>query len=250
MKRVIARIDVKNDQLIKTVQLEGLRVVGEPRPRMMQYYEQGIDELIYMDIVASLYGLNSLFDLISSAAQSCFIPLTVGGGIRCIDDARQALDAGADKVAVNTAALQKPKLISELAKTFGSQAVVLSLEAKSLGLNKWHAYYDNGREDSGRDAIDWLNYACDLGAGEVLVTSVDREGTRKGFDHDLMAAISDVSPIPVICSGGYGEVDHGVNVLSMPGIDAMAVADCLHFDRTDVVSLKKALSASGIKVRL
>jgi len=249
MKRVIARIDVKNDQLIKTVQLEGLRVVGEPRPRMLQYYEQGIDELIYMDIVASLYGRNSLFELISSAAQSCFIPLTVGGGIRSIDDASQALDAGADKVAVNTAALQQPKLISELAKIFGSQAVVLSLEAKSLGQNKWHAYYDNGREDSGRDAIDWLKQACDLGAGEVLVTSVDREGTRKGFDNDLMAAISEVCPIPVICSGGYGQVEHAVDVLSMPGIDAIAVADCLHFERTDVVSLKNHLSASGIEIR-
>ena len=250
MKRVIARIDVKNDQLIKTVQLEGLRVVGEPRPRMLQYYEQGIDELIYMDIVASLYGRNSLFELISYAAQSCFIPLTVGGGIRSIDDARQALDAGADKVAVNTAALHQPKLISNLAKIFGSQAIVLSLEAKSVGPNKWHAYYDNGREDSGRDAIDWLKQACDLGAGEVLVTSVDREGTRKGFERDLMAAISEVSPIPVICSGGYGHVDHGVDILSMPGIDAIAVADCLHFERTDVVSLKNDLSASGIKIRL
>ena len=249
MKRIIARIDIKNNTLIKTVQLEGLRVVGEPKERMLAYYEQGVDELIYMDIVASLYGRNGLFDLIDVASKNCFVPLTVGGGIRNLEDAKNSMMAGADKLAINTAAAANPKIISELADVLGSQAVVLSVEAQKMEDGGWQAFCDNGREPTGRDVLLWIEEACSLGIGEIMVTSIANEGMNKGFDLELLQAVGKIATVPVIASGGYGNSEHGIECLSVEGIDAMTVAGSLHFDRQIIPDIKLDLRNAGIAVR-
>ena len=178
--RLIARLDIKGQNLIKGIHLEGLRVIGSPNEHALRYYQQGADELIYMDCVASLYGRNHLGDIVRSAAKDIFVPMTVGGGIRSVEDATQILRSGADKVAINTAAVKRPVLISEISYRFGSQCMVLSIEAKEVGSGCWEVYTDNGRERTGIDVIEWVKRGVNLGAGEVLLTSVDREGTRKG----------------------------------------------------------------------
>src|SRR6185437_12546090 len=184
--RLIARLDIKAPNLIKGIHLEGLRVIGDPNVYARRYYEQGADELIYMDIVASLYERNSLTDIVEKATRNVFVPLTVGGGVRSVEDARKLLASGADKVGINTAAVRRPALIAEIAQRFGSQAVVLSIEAKRSSPGHWEAYTDNGREHTGLDVVAWAKRATELGAGEILLTSVDQEGTRKGLDVALV----------------------------------------------------------------
>lgn len=247
--RLIARLDIKGPNLIKGIQLEGLRVIGDPQEYARKYYAQGADELVYMDIVASLYGRNSLHDVVRRTAQDVFIPVTVGGGLRSVDDVRQILRAGADKVAVNTAAVQRPELITEIAAVFGSQCVVLSIEAKRQAGGGWEVYTENGRERSGLDVIDWARRGAALGAGELLVTSVDREGTRKGFDCELMRAVSDAVTIPVIASGGMGIMDHLVDVVRQGHADAVAMADILHYGRATIAQVRAAALAAQLDVR-
>lgn len=247
--RLIARLDIKGPNLIKGIHLEGLRVVGDPQAYARRYYEEGADELVYMDIVASLYGRNSLTEIIKRAAQDIFIPMTVGGGVRSVEDAAQLLRAGADKVAVNTAAVLRPELISEISRRFGSQCMVLSIEAKQVAHGKWEAYTDNGRERTGLDVVDWAQRACELGAGEILLTSVDREGTRKGFDVELTRAVATTVPIPVIASGGMGATEHLVQVVSEGRADAVAMADSLHYQRVTLADMRAASTAAGIQVR-
>jgi cyclase len=247
--RLIARLDVKGPNLIKGVHLEGLRVIGDPQEYARRYYEQGADELIYIDIVASLYGRNNLMDIVRHAARDVFVPLTVGGGIRSSDDVRDLLRAGADKVAINTAVVKRPELITEVSRRFGSQCMVLSIEAKSRGDGRWEVYTDCGREHSGVDAVEWARRGIDLGAGEILLTSIDREGTRKGFDAELTKAVVSAVSVPVIASGGYGEPRHLAEVVSA-GADAVAIADALHYNRTTVTQLREAARAQNIPVRL
>lgn len=247
--RLIARLDVKGPNLIKGVHLEGLRVVGDPQAFALRYYEQGADELIYMDVVASLYGRNSLKDIVSRTANNVFIPLTVGGGVRSVDDVRELLRAGADKVAINTAATHRPALISEVAQVFGSQCMVLSIEAKRIAPGKWEAFTDNGRERTGRDVIEWVREASSLGAGEIVLTSVDQEGTRKGFDIPLIKAVSDVTGIPVIASGGMGTLDHLIAACRIGGADAVAMADVLHYDRIALPCIRSKALAAELAVR-
>jgi cyclase len=247
--RLIARLDVKGPNLIKGVQLEGLRVIGDPREYARRYYEQGADELVYIDIVASLYGRNNLMDIVRHAARDVFVPMTVGGGIRSSDDVRDLLRAGADKVAINTAAVKRPELITEVSRRFGSQCMVLSIEAKSRGGGRWEVYTDCGRERSGVDAVEWASRGIELGAGEILLTSIDREGTRKGFDTELTRAVASAVSVPVVASGGYGEPRHLAEVVSA-GADAVAFADALHYDRTTVSQLREAARARNIPVRL
>lgn len=247
--RLIARLDIKGPNLIKGIRLEGLRVIGDPQEYARRYYEAGADELVYMDIVASLYGRNSLKDIIKRAAQDIFIPMTVGGGIRCVDDAKAILRAGADKVAINTAAVARPQLITEIARRFGSQCMVLSIEAKQVAADRWEAYTDNGRERTGLDAIAWAKRGCELGAGEILLTAVDREGTRKGFDTDLVRAVATAVPIPVIASGGMGSTDDLVRVVQEGKADAVAMADVLHYNRIPMAESRAAATAAGIAVR-
>ena len=187
--RVIARIDVKNEFAIKGIHLEGLRKVGNPNDMARNYYDEGIDEIVFMDAVAAYYDRNSLSDLIKEACTDVFIPITVGGGIRTINDISDALKSGADKVAINTKAVQEPDFIRQSSKIFGSQCIVASIEAKSISNGKWEVYTDNGREPSGIDVVEWTKYVEELGAGEIMLTSIDKEGTKKGFDVDLYQAV-------------------------------------------------------------
>ena len=247
--RLIARLDIKGPNLIKGIHLEGLRVIGPPAEFARRYYEDGADELIYMDVVASLYGRNSLTEVVSRTAREVFVPMTVGGGIRSVDDAGELLRAGADKIAINTAAVKRPDLIGEMANRFGSQCMVLSIEAKRSGDGAWEAYTDNGRERSGLDAVAWALEGVARGAGEILLTSVDREGTRKGFDIELVRAVTSRVQVPVIASGGMGTPAHLVEVVREGGADAVAMADALHYGRHRLPDIRAQAQAAGLKVR-
>jgi len=247
--RLIARLDIKGQNLIKGIHLEGLRIIGSPNKFAHKYYNQGADELIFMDTVASLYGRNHLGDIIKSVAKDIFIPMTVGGGIRSVEDAIAILRLGADKVAVNTAAVERPALISEISNALGSQAMVLSVEAKKIDKKKWEVYTDNGRESTGIDVIEWLIKGENLGAGEVLLTSVDFEGTRKGFDLDLIKAATDKISIPVIASGGMGKYQDLHDAVYNSDADAIAMADVLHYNRLTFGEIRKESITSGIILR-
>lgn len=247
--RIIPRLDIKGPNLIKGIHLEGLRVIGDPQEYSKRYYAAGADELVYVDVVASLYGRNSLHDIVRRVTENVFIPLTVAGGIRSVNDVRQMLLSGADKVAINTAATQRPELLKEVAETFGSQCVVLSVEAKQISPGKWEAFSDNGRERTGRDVVEWVKQAASLGVGEVLLTSVDREGTRSGFDIALVQAVTRAIDIPVIASGGMGKLADIPEVVMTGGADAVAIADMLHYERTTLDVIRAATAASGLKVR-
>lgn len=247
--RLIARLDIKGPNLIKGIQLEGLRVIGSPSEYACKYYQQGIDEFIYMDTVASLYGRNHLSDIIKEAAKNIFVPITVGGGIRSTEDVAKILRAGADKVAINTAAIARPEIIREIAHKFGSQCTVLSIEAKKAGVEKWEALTDNGRQHSGLDVLEWAQKGVEQGAGEILLTSVDREGTRKGFDFDLVRTITSNINVPVIASGGMGNESHMIDVVRKCGADAVAMADILHYERATLASLRSKALSEGLEVR-
>ncbi len=247
--RLIARLDIKGPNLIKGIHLEGLRVIGSPNEFALRYYQQGADELIYMDCVASLYGRNHIRDIIKSAVKDIFIPITVGGGIRTLEDVTEILRAGADKVAVNTAAILNPQLITDIARRFGSQCVVLSVEAKKISENQWEAYINNGRERTGFDVVDWIKRAVNMGAGEVLLTSVDREGTRKGFDTALLNAVTSELQVPVIASGGMGSLSDVLHAVNQGGVDAVAMADILHYKRANLSEIRIFSKESGLSVR-
>ena len=247
--RIIPRLDIKGKNLIKGVQLEGLRVMGDPHQFALKYYRAGADELVYMDIVASLYGRNNLSDIIKRAADQVFIPITVGGGIRSVDDARHILRSGADKVAINTAAIARPDLISEVAHRFGSQAMVLSIEAKQVAPGKWEAYTDNGRERTGLDVLEWVRKGVEMGAGEILLTSVDREGTRKGFDIELIRRVSQGVSVPVIASGGMGNIEDFLKAAQEGLADGISMADTLHYNRFELSDIRAAALKAGLAVR-
>jgi len=247
--RIIPRLDIKGQNVIKAIQLEGLRVVGKPSDLALKYYECGADELICMDAVASLYGRNNLSSLINEIANNVFIPITVGGGIREVDDVWGILRSGADKVAVNTAAVKRPDLLTEISQRFGSQAIVLSIEAKQNGPQSWEAYTDNGREKTGLDVISWAREAQNLGVGEILLTSVDREGTRSGFDLELVKRVANAVTVPIIASGGMGEIDH-LRMVASEGASGVAVADMLHYHRSDIGEIKRCAQVMGVPVRL
>lgn len=247
--RLIPRLDIKGPNLIKGINLEGLRVIGDPKAFSRTYYENGADELLYVDVVASLYGRNSLHDIVRRTAQDVFVPLTVTGGLRSVDDVREMLRAGADKVGINTAATKRPELIREVARKFGSQCMVLSIEAKRVAPGRWEAYTDNGREPTGMDVVEWAQRGVELGAGEILLTSVDQEGTREGFDVALIAAVSAVVPVPVIASGGMGSPEDAVKAVREGQADAVAMADILHYNRATLADVRASALAAGMDVR-
>lgn len=249
LERVVARLDIKAPNLVKGVQLEGLRVVGDPAAHALAYYQQGIDEVVYVDIVASLYGRNSLADLVSRTAEELFVPLTVVGGIRSLGDIKRLLRAGADKVAINTAAVARPELLREAARSFGAQCVVLSVEAKRQRDGSWEAYTDNGRERTGLEVVSWVQRAVELGAGEVLLTSVDRDGTRKGFDLPLLEQVARAVEVPVVASGGAGSIGHVADAFAT-GVNGVAVASLLHQRSATVEQIKRGLASRGHEVRL
>lgn len=225
--RIIARLDVKGQNVVKGVQMEGLRVIGQPEELAKRYAAEGADELLYMDTVASLYGRNQLASLLSRTVEDVFIPITVGGGIKSRADVKRLLDSGADKVAINTAALRDPSLINECADYYGSQAIVISIEAKRKPMGGWECYGDHGREKSGRDVLLWAREAVSCGAGEILLTSVDRDGTRKGFDLDLIRSVGRLG-VPLSVCGGMGKMDHALEALGA-GASAVVTASALHY---------------------
>lgn len=227
--RIIPRLDIKGSNLVKGVHLEGLRVLGKPGFFAKSYYLMGADELIYMDVVASLYGRNSLRHIVESTAKEIFIPLTVGGGLRSLKDIQEILRAGADKVSLNTAAIENPELVRDASRAFGSSTVVVSIEAKKKGPGIYECYTDNGRGPTGVDVIEWVKKVEGLGAGEILLTSIDQEGTGKGYDIELSKAICKSVSIPVIVSGGAGTLEHIAKGISDGNADAVAIASMLHY---------------------
>ncbi len=228
--RIIPKLDIKGPNLVKGINFEGLRVLGKPENFARIYYEQGADELFYQDAVASLYGRNSLLNMIEKTSKEIFIPLCVGGGLRSIEDIREVLRSGADKVAINTAAIKRPQLIREVAETFGSSTVVVSIEAIKRSDESYEAYIDYGRQNTGLDAYEWAQEAASLGAGELVVTSINREGTGEGYDLELTRKIATSVSIPVIACGGCGKKAHVVDVIRKGEADAVSMASILHYD--------------------
>lgn len=246
--RIIARLDIKNEFVIKGIQLEGLRKVGDPLQLAQQYYEQGADEILFMDAVASLYERNNLFHIIRDAVQTVFVPITIGGGIRKMEDIGAALAAGADKIALNTAAVRNPEFITQAAAAYGAQCIVGSIEAKRKN-GSWEAYVDNGREETGLDAIEWAKRLCELGAGEIMITSVDNDGVQRGMDVELIKAIVDVTDRPVIACGGVGGAQHVLQSKQQANPSAIAVASVLHYNKCSLPEIKGLLTQAGYPTR-
>jgi imidazole glycerol-phosphate synthase subunit HisF len=228
--RIIPRLDIKGPNLVKGIHLEGLRVLGKPSDFAKYYYENGADELMFMDVVASLYERNSLHDIISETAKQKFIPITVGGGLRSISDIKEVLRVGADKVCLNTAVIKDPELIRKASREFGSSTIVVSIEAIKEQDGRYLAYTDNGREYTGIDVFEWAQKIDELGAGEIVITSVDNEGTGQGFDLDLISKINNFVSVPVIAHGGAGTKEHVVDVISKSNPDAVMLSSLLHYD--------------------
>ena len=247
--RIIARLDIKNNNLIKGINFEGLKIVGDPNKFAVNYYKNGVDEILFMDVVASLYGRNQLTEIINSATKDIFIPITVGGGIRSIEDAENIFLSGADKIAINTAAVKNPDLIENLSRKFGSQSIVISIEAKKKADGKWEVFTENGRQETGLDVIKWSKIATDKGAGEILLTSVDMEGTKKGFDFDLIKEVSNKVNVPIIVSGGFGKPEDMLRAKLDCSVDAIAIADAFHFNRVNIKDLRKIAIKNNLQIR-
>lgn len=247
--RVIPRLDIKGPNLVKGLSFEGYRVLGTAEQFARIYYEQGADEIIYQDAVASLYQRNSLEDIVRRTSSEIFIPLTVVGGLRTLDDIRSILRSGADKVAINTAAIANPDLISSASRAFGSQCIVVSIEAKRLAYGKYEAWVDYGRQPTGLDAVEWAQKAVDLGAGELLVTSVDREGMGTGYDIELTSIIASMVPVPVIACGGAGRKEHIVDLLTQGNADAVSAASLFHYNYMEPLeTLYMSSDDSGLRM--
>jgi len=254
-KRIIPCLDVDDGRVVKGVKFKGIQDAGDPVELARRYNAEGADELTFLDIGASHKSRATLLDVVHKVAAEVFIPLCVGGGIRTVDDMRQAMNAGADKVSVCTSALARPELLSEMARAYGSQCVVLSIDAARAGFSddgtpRWHAYSHGGRTDTGRDAIGWAVQAAALGAGEILLNSIDADGTGAGYDLELTAAILRAVPVPVIASGGAGTLDQIAEVLlGDNAADAALVASMLHYGKTTINEIKKHIKSKGVVVR-
>jgi len=248
-KRIIACLDVRDGQVVKGVQFQELRHAGDPGELARRYNVEGIDEVVILDITATLERRQALAQTIDAVAREIFLPLTVGGGIRSEDDAAAAIEAGADKVSLNTAALKNPALISTLARRYGSQAVIVAIDAKRRE-DGYAVYVRSGTSDAARDAVEWAREAESRGAGEILLTSMDRDGTRSGFDCEMTATVSDAVDIPVIASGGAGTFDHFTEVFSSGRADAALAASIFHYAESSVADLKRHLRRHGVPVRL
>jgi imidazole glycerol-phosphate synthase subunit HisF len=248
-KRIIACLDVRNGQVVKGVHFEGLRNAGDPAELAARYNEEGIDEVVILDVTATLEGRRALAETVATVARRIFIPLTVGGGIRSAADAAAAVDAGADKVSLNTAALVTPDLITTLASRYGSQAVIVAIDAKWVD-GRAMVYVRSGQTGTEREAVEWAREAAGRGAGEILLTSIDRDGTRQGFDCTLTAAVSSAVSIPVIASGGAGTLEHFSDVFVQGRADAALAASIFHFSERSVRTLKELLRNRNIPVRL
>ncbi len=247
--RIIPCLDVDKGRVVKGVRFLELRDAGDPVELAARYDEQGADEVIFLDITASADDRETIVDLARRAAEEVHIPFTIGGGIRSVDDARVLLRAGADKVSVNSAAVQRPELVSEIAAEFGSQCCVVAIDAKHAGAENWHVYVKGGREDTGIDAVDWAVEVARLGAGEIMLTSMDGDGTKAGYDLALTRAVADAVDIPIIASGGVGTLQHLVEGAVEGHADAVLAASIFHFGDHTVAEAKNALLAAGVVVR-
>ncbi len=248
--RIIPKLEVKGDNLIKGINLEGLRIVGKPEEAAYSYYKEGADELIYIDLVASLYQRKNFLDIVERTAKKIFIPLTVGGGIRSLKDVQMVLRSGADKVAIDTQAIKSPKIISEVANSFGSQCMVLSIEVQKKSDGSYECYTDSGRTPTGKNPLKWAKQAIKLGAGEILLTSINQDGTFGGYDLDLIKAIAPSVPVPVIASGGAGKNEHFLKAVIVGQADALATAAFLHFKKGRISTVKKYLRNNKVPVRI
>ena len=248
-RRIIARLDIKGPNVIKGIQMDGLRVIGPVGEIARAYYAQGVDEIIMIDTVASLYGREAMADFISDVTSDCFVPITVGGGIRSLSDADALFRAGADKIAINTAALAYPTLITEIAEKYGSQAVVVHIEAKNNESGDWECFTESGREPSGVTVFEWLKRAEKMGAGEFFITNVDRDGTMRGPDTGLLDKVCSSVALPVIASSGVGNNMHASQVFSQTECEGLAIGSALHYQAIDVGALRSHLTDLGISVR-
>jgi len=248
-KRIIPCLDVAAGRVVKGVNFVDLRDAGDPVEVARRYDEQGADELAFLDIRASIETRGLLYEMIEAVADQVFIPLTVGGGVNSVDDIRALLNAGADKVSINTAGVQRPELIGEASAHFGAQCIVVAIDAKQYAVDQWQVVIHGGRTPTGMDAIDWAREVASLGAGEILLTSMDRDGAKKGFDLKLTRAVTDAVDVPVIASGGVGRLEHLVEGVKVGGADAVLAASIFHYGEYTIGQAKAAMRAAGIEVR-
>lgn len=248
LRRVIACLDVDRGRVVKGTEFVDLRDAGDPVELAARYEKEGIDEVVFLDVTASHEGRGTAVELANRVAEAVFVPFTIGGGIRAVDDAREVLRAGADKVAVNSAAVRNPELLTALATEFGSQCVVLAIDARREG-DRYEVYVDGGREPTGRDAVEWAIEGVSLGAGEILLTSMDRDGTTDGYELELTRRVSESVPVPVIASGGAGEPGHLLDAVIEGGADAVLCASIFHFGDFTVAEAKRAMATGGVAVR-
>jgi cyclase len=248
--RIIPCLDVKDGRVVKGVNFVNLRDAGDPVEQAAVYDAAGADELTFLDITASSDARDTLFDVVARTAERCFMPLTVGGGVRTVDDVRKLLLAGADKTSINTAAVNRPEFVREAAEKFGAQCVVVAIDAKQVSPGKWEVFTHGGRNGTGLDAVDWARRMAAYGAGEILLTSMDRDGSEKGFDLELTRAVADAISIPVVASGGVGNLDHFVDGVVKGHASAVLAASIFHFGRHSIGEAKQHMAAAGIPVRL
>ena len=248
--RIIPCLDVKDGRVVKGVNFVNLRDAGDPVEQAAVYDAAGADELTFLDITASSDARDTLYDVVARTAERCFMPLTVGGGVRVVDDVRKLLLAGADKTSINTAAVSRPDFVREAAEKFGSQCVVVAIDARQVSPGKWEVFTHGGRTATGLDAVEWAQRMASLGAGEILLTSMDRDGTEKGFDLELTRAVADSITIPVVASGGVGNLDHFVDGVAKGHASAVLAASIFHFGRHSIGEAKQHMAAAGIPVRL
>jgi len=248
--RIIPCLDVKDGRVVKGVNYVNLRDAGDPVEQAKLYDDQGADELCFLDITASHERRDIIFDVVAETAEQCFMPLTVGGGVRAVGDVRKLLLAGADKVSINTAAVERPELVREAAEKFGSQCITVALDAKAAAPGHWQIFTHGGRRETGKDVVDWAREVVSLGAGEILLTSMDRDGTRDGFDHALTRAVADAVPVPVIASGGVGSLDHLVDGAREGHAQAVLAASIFHYGEYTIGEAKRYMHAAGVAVRL
>jgi cyclase len=249
-KRIIPCLDVHAGRVVKGVNFVQLRDAGDPVEIARRYDEAGADELTFLDITASSDARDTLVNVIERVADQVFIPLTVGGGVRSVDDVRKLLNAGADKVSINTSAVEHPELVEQAARRFGSQAIVVAIDARAAGPGRWEVYTHGGRKARGLDAVEWARSMAERGAGEILLTSMDRDGTKSGFDLELTNAVVRAVPVPVIASGGVGTLEHLAAGIERGGADAVLAASVFHFGEITVAQAKRFLAARGIEMRL
>ncbi|MHC1762434.1 MAG: imidazole glycerol phosphate synthase subunit HisF [Negativicutes bacterium] len=249
-KRIIPCLDVKNGRVVKGTNFVSLRDAGDPVELAAFYDREMADELVFLDITASSDGRSTMVDVVRRTASQVFIPFTVGGGIRSVDDIRTMLHAGADKVSLNTAAVKEPGLIAEGAKSFGRQCIVLAVDAKRSGAGKWEVYINGGRTPTGMDVLEWIRRGVDLGAGEILLTSMDCDGTKDGYDNELNRAVSELVEVPVIASGGAGTLEHFAEALTKGKADAVLAASVFHYGEFSIRQTKEYLRSKGIEVRI